>query len=268
LGFLILPPKKEGADMNIRFDDKVVIVTGASLGIGAATAIAFAEAGASVVVNYHRSEKDARQVVDKITSGGGKAFAVQADVTKTEEVNKLVHTALDTYGGRIDILINNAGSLLERRPIEKMTEALWDQTMTLNIKSVYLCSQAVLPYMKKQGAGRIVHVSSIAGRNGGGVGASHYSAAKGAVITLTKGMAKEFIQYGIVVNGIAPGVISTPFHDRFSSKELRETFKKSIPISREGDPSEIAYPILFLASPYASYIVGETLEVNGGMLMD
>jgi len=254
--------------MDIRFDNKVIIVTGASLGIGAATATAFAEAGGSVVVNYNQSAESAAQLVDKITSAGGKAIAVQADVTKAEAVKKLVNTTLDTYDGRIDILINNAGSLLERRPIEKMTEDLWDETMTLNIKSVYLCSQAVLPTMKKQGEGKIVHVSSIAGRNGGGVGASHYSAAKGAVITLTKGMAKEFIQYGITVNGIAPGVITTPFHDRFSSKELRENFKRSIPLNREGDPSEIAYPILFLASSYASYIIGETLEVNGGLLMD
>jgi 3-oxoacyl-[acyl-carrier protein] reductase len=254
--------------MDIRFDNKVILVTGASLGIGAATAAAFAEAGGSVIVNYNQSAEAAAQLVDKITSAGGKAIAVQADVTKAEAVKELVNTTLDTYNGRIDILINNAGSLLERCPIEKMTEELWDETMTLNIKSVYLCSQAVLPAMKKQGEGKIVHVASIAGRNGGGVGASHYSAAKGAVITLTKGMAKEFIQYGITVNGIAPGVITTPFHDRFSSKELRENFKKSIPLNREGDPREIAYPILFLASSYASYIVGETLEVNGGMRME
>lgn len=139
--------------MEIRFDDKVVIVTGGSLGIGAATALEFAKAGASVVVNYHTSKKAAVDLVEKIRSTDGKAIAVEADVTKAEEVEELIRNTVDSYGGRIDILINNAGSLLERRPIEKMTEDLWDRCMILNIKSVYLCSQAVLPYMKKQGKG-------------------------------------------------------------------------------------------------------------------
>jgi 3-oxoacyl-[acyl-carrier protein] reductase len=265
---LTLPDDWEGEKMEIRFDDKVVIVTGGSLGIGAATALEFAKAGASVVVNYHTSKKAAVDLVEKIRSADGKAIAVKADVTKAEDVEKLIRNTVEAYGGRIDILINNAGSLLERRPIEKMTEDLWDRCMILNIKSVYLCSQAVLPYMKKQGEGRIIHISSVAGRNGGGAGASHYSAAKGAVIALTKGMAKEFIQYGISVNGIAPGVINTPFHDKFSTKELRDTFKKAIPMNREGEAVEIAYPVLFLASKYAGYILGETIEVNGGLLMD
>jgi NAD(P)-dependent dehydrogenase (short-subunit alcohol dehydrogenase family) len=254
--------------MDIRFDNKVVIVTGASLGIGAATAIEFGKAGAFVVVNYYTSKEAALNVVKQIESDGGRAIAVQADVSKAEEVQKLIQKTVDTYGETIDILINNAGSLLDRRSLEDMTEELWDQCMDLNIKSVYLCSNAVLPYMKKQGFGHIVNVSSIAGRNGGGVGASHYSCSKGAVITLTKGTSKEFIKHGIIVNNVAPGVINTPFHDKFSSKELREQFKTAIPMNREGEAVEIAYPILFLASKYASYIIGETLEVNGGLLMD
>ncbi len=254
--------------MEIRFDNKVVIVTGASLGIGAATAIEFGKAGASVVVNYYTSEDAAKKVVEQIESDGGRAIAVQADVSKAEDVKKLIQKAVDTFGETIDVLINNAGSLLDRRPLEEMTEELWDQCMDLNIKSVYLCSQAVLPYMKKQGRGHIVNLSSVAGRNGGGVGASHYSCTKGAVITLTKGMSKEFIKYGIIVNNVSPGVINTPFHDKFSTKELRETFRKAIPMDREGEAVEIAYPILFLASKYASYILGETIEVNGGLLMD
>ena len=254
--------------MEIRFDNKVVIVTGASLGIGAATAIEFGKAGASVVVNYYTSEDAAKKVVEQIESDGGRAIAVQADVSKAEDVKKLIQKAVDTFGETIDVLINNAGSLLDRRPLEEMTEELWDQCMDLNIKSVYLCSQAVLPFMKKQGRGHIVNLSSVAGRNGGGVGASHYSCTKGAVITLTKGMSKEFIKYGIIVNNVSPGVINTPFHDKFSTKELRETFRKAIPMDREGEAVEIAYPILFLASKYASYILGETIEVNGGLFMD
>jgi 3-oxoacyl-[acyl-carrier protein] reductase len=149
-----------------------------------------------------------------------------------------------------------------------MTEDLWDECMNVNIKSVYLCTQAVLPYMKKQGYGRIINLSSIAARNGGGVGATHYSASKAAVLTMTKGLAKELADTGITVNAIAPGVINTPFHDKYSTSELREQFKKLIPLAREGEAEEIAYAILFLASDYANFILGETIEINGGQLMD
>ncbi|TFG95869.1 MAG: 3-oxoacyl-ACP reductase FabG [Calditrichales bacterium] len=254
--------------MEIRFDNKVVIVTGASLGIGKATAIEFGKAGASVVVNYNRSKESALDVVETIKSAGGKAIAVQADVSRADQVKTLIEKTVAAFGSRIDILVNNAGSLLERRTIEDMTEDLWDECMEVNIKSVYLCTQAVMPYMKKQNYGRIINLTSIAGRNGGGVGASHYSSSKAAVLTLTKGMAKELIPYGIIVNAVAPGVINTPFHDKFSTKELRESFVKMIPVGREGEAEEIAWPILFLASDYATFIVGETLEVNGGQLMD
>jgi 3-oxoacyl-[acyl-carrier protein] reductase len=254
--------------MDIRFDNKVVLVTGASLGIGAATAIEFAKSGARVIVNYKTSEKEAMAVVKEIESAGGSAVAVRADVSKADEVKRLVEITADTFGSRIDILVNNAGSLLERRTIEKMTEDLWDECMNVNIKSVYLCTQAVLPYMKKQGYGRIINLSSIAARNGGGVGATHYSASKAAVLTMTKGLAKELADTGITVNAIAPGVINTPFHDKYSTSELREQFKKLIPLAREGEAEEIAYAILFLASDYANFILGETIEINGGQLMD
>lgn len=252
--------------MNISFQNKVVVVTGGSTGIGAATAIAFGKAGASVVVNYNSSRKEAEDVAAKIEESGGKALVVQADVSDREQVHQLIQSTLDQFGD-IDILVNNAGGLLKRQKLEEMTEDLWESVMNLNLKSVYMVSQAVLPVMKKKQAGKIVHVSSIAGRNGGGPGAAAYSASKGALITLTKSMAKEYLPYGILVNGIAPGVITTPFHDRFTAPEVRENFKKVIPLGREGKPEEIAYGILFLASSYASYIVGETLEINGGMLM-
>ncbi len=254
--------------MDIRFDDKVALITGASLGIGAATAIEFAKAGARVIVNYKSSEKEALEVVKKIESTGGSAVAVKADVSKADDVKRLVQTTVDTYGSRIDILVNNAGSLLERRRIEKMTEDLWDECMAVNVKSVYLCTQAVLPYMKKQRYGRIINLSSIAARNGGGIGVTHYSASKAAVLTMTKGLARELADTGITVNAIAPGVINTPFHDKYSPRELREQFKKLIPLAREGEAEEIAYAILFLASDYANFILGETIEINGGQLMD
>jgi len=254
--------------MNIRFDDKVVIVTGASLGIGKATALEFAKSGASVVVNYFQSKDSAEQIVKKINSDGGKAVAVQADVSKSEDVQQLIKITQDTFGERIDILINNAGSLIERRSIQEMTEDLWNETMDVNLKSVYLCSNAIIPLMKKNNYGRIINISSIAARNGGGVGATHYSASKAAVLTFTKGLAKELANTGITVNAVAPGVITTPFHDKFSTKEIRNGFKKAIPLGREGTPEEIAWAVLFLASEFSSYMLGETIEVNGGLWMD
>ncbi len=253
--------------MDIRFDSRVVIVTGASTGIGAATAIAFGKSGASVVVNYHSSRAAAENVVKTIEETGGKAIAVQADVTRKVEVDRLVQTTLDHFG-KIDILVNNAGGMVGRNTLEEMTERLWNQVMDLNLKSVYLCTQAVLPYMKKKKFGRIVNVSSIAARNGGGPGAGHYSATKAGVIALTKNWARELAESGIIVNAVAPGIINTPFHDKYTTPEVRKKFLDGIPLKREGKPEEIAYVILFLASDFASYILGETIEVNGGMLMD
>jgi 3-oxoacyl-[acyl-carrier protein] reductase len=254
--------------MDIRFDGKIVIITGASTGIGCATALEFAKSGAIVVVNYNKSKDAAQKVVNTIVANGGSAIAVQADVSKASDVKRLVQVTLDTYHNRIDILVNNAGSLLDRRPFQEMTEQLWDDCMALNLKSIYLVSHAVVPIMKQQKYGRIINVTSIAARNGGGFGAGHYSAAKAGVLTFTKSMAKELAKTGITVNAVAPGVITTPFHDHFTSKELRESFKDMVPLGREGGPEEIAYSILFLASHYAEYILGETLEINGGLLMD
>ena len=254
--------------MNINFKNKTVLVTGASTGIGAATAIEFARCGAKVVVNYNRSKDEAENVVHAIIEAGGSARAIQADVSQAEDVKRLVDETAADFNGKIDILINNAGSLFERKTFEEMYEALWDQCFDLNTKSVYLVSQEVLPYMKKNKYGRIINVSSIAARNGGSVGAGHYSAAKAAVSCYTKNMAKELAGTGITVNGVSPGIITTPFHDQFTSDELRAKFKTMIPLSREGTPQEVAYTILFLASEFANYILGEMIEINGGQLMD
>jgi 3-oxoacyl-[acyl-carrier protein] reductase len=260
--------KMSRLNMNIRFDEKNVIVTGASTGIGRATAIEFANCGARVVVNYFQSTEAAKEVVEVIKSEGGDAIAIQADVSKSSQVDKLIQKSVDFFGERIDVLVNNAGGLIKRKAIMEVDESLWDECIDLNVKSVFLCCQAVVPVMKKQGHGKIVNVSSIAARNGGGPGSVHYSTSKSAVLTFTKGLAKELIQNGIIVNNVSPGVISTPFHDKFTSKEMRERFNSAIPIGREGTAQEIAWSIVFLASEYADYIVGETLEINGGLLMD
>jgi 3-oxoacyl-[acyl-carrier protein] reductase len=254
--------------MDIRFDNKNVVVTGASMGIGRATAIEFARSGASVIVNYFHSAEAAEQVVAQIEKEGGKAFCVKADVSNAEGVDGLFKKVRNIFNDKVDILINNAGSLLERTPIMEVSEALWDECIDLNVKSVFMCCQAFVPMMKKNNYGRIINISSIAARNGGGTGATHYSTSKAAVSTFTKGLAKELADTGITVNNVAPGIIATPFHDKFTSDETREYFKKIIPLGREGTAEEVAYSILFLASDYAAYILGETLEINGGLLMD
>ncbi len=253
--------------MNLDFNGKVAVVTGASTGIGAETAKEFGLAGAKVIVNFKRSEQAAQEVVETIKQAGGEAIAVQADVAVASEVKRLFKKADDEFGG-IDILFNNAGALLERCTIEEMTEDLWDEVYNVNVKSVFLCTKYVTPYMKQRGGGSIINTASIAGRNGGGGGSVHYASAKGAVLTFTKGMAKELLEHNIRVNGINPGVITTPFHDQFTKPELREKLVGGIPMGREGTPLECAGAVLFLASDQASYICGEIIEINGGQLMD
>lgn len=249
------------------FEGQVVLITGASSGIGRTTAEAFARAGASVAVNYLKNEKGAEEAAQAVRKLGREAITVKADVTSGSDVKSLMETTLKKLG-RIDILVNNAGDLLARRNLPEITEEYWDQIMALNVKSVFLCSQAIWKHMAERKSGVIVNVSSIAGRNGGGPGASVYAAAKGAMITYTKGLAKELVPHGIRVNGINPGVIATPYHERYSPPELFKKYVSTIPIGKAGTSEEVADVIVFLASPAARYIIGETVEVNGGMLMD
>ena len=201
-----------------------------------------------------------------IKAAGGKAIAIRADVRRAEEITSLVKQAADELGP-IDILVNNAGSLIERQKILEMTEERWDEVMNLNLKSVMLCSQAVAASMIERKTGAIINVVSIAGRTGGGPGAGAYSAAKGGLITFTKSLAKELAPHGIRVNAISPGVIDTPFHEVFSTPEMIRNFVGTIPLGRVGTPEECAKVIAFLASDAAGYVVGETIEVNGGQLM-
>lgn len=253
--------------MEIRFDNKVALVTGASSGIGRATAREFAKAGAKVVVHYNVSREDAEAVVDAITEEGGEAIALKADVSKKKEVEALVKATLDRFG-TIDILINNAGALIKRENLEDMEEALWDEVMDVNLKSIFLVSQAVIPIMKEKRYGKIINLTSIAARVGGGVGAGHYSASKGGILTLSKNMAKELAPHNIIVNAISPGIIDTRFHERFTTPEIFNKFREAVILKRAGTAEEVAWPILFLCSEYAAYIVGETIEINGGQLMD
>jgi 3-oxoacyl-[acyl-carrier protein] reductase len=169
--------------------------------------------------------------------------------------------------GAIDILVNNAGDIIERRALRDYTEDLWDRVMDLNFKSVLLCSQAVMEDLIERRRGTIINVGSIAGHHGGGPGAAVYAAAKAGVMCLTKGFAKELAPYGIRVNGVAPGVIATPFHERVSTPEMMREFAAGIPLGRVGTPEEVGGVIAFLASDEASFIHGEMIEINGGQLM-
>ena len=246
--------------------NKVALITGASSGIGAATATLLGGLGAQVAIGYHHNEAGAQQVRRDVVEAGGRAVAVRADVKRAEEIRLLVKQATEAFGP-IDILVNNAGSLIERQQILELTEERWNEIVSLNLTSAMLCSQAVAASMIARQTGAIVNVVSIAGRTGGGPGAGAYSVAKGGLITFTKSLAKELAPHGVRVNAISPGVIDTPFHEVFSTPEMIRNFVTTIPLGRVGTPMECAKVVAFLASDAASYVVGETIEVNGGQLM-
>ncbi|HKD06341.1 MAG TPA: SDR family NAD(P)-dependent oxidoreductase [Bryobacteraceae bacterium] len=245
---------------------KKALITGASSGIGAAAASVFADLGAHVVIGYNANKKGADEVVRSVTEAGGRISAIQADVRTTEGVRSLMEAAAAELGV-IDILVNNAGSLIERQRIAQITEDRWDEVLDLNLKSAMLCAQTAAAGMVERKTGSIINIVSIAGRNGGGPGALAYATAKGALITFTKGLARELAPHGVRVNAVSPGVIDTPFHEVFSTPEMMRNFVAGIPMGRVGTSMECATAIAFLASDAASYIAGETIEVNGGQLM-
>ena len=246
---------------------KVALITGASSGIGHATAQMMADCGAAVAINFHRNDTGAELLRKEIVAKGGKAITIHADVTLRTDVETLVSKTMEELGA-IDILVNNAGSLIERLRIRDMSEERWDQVVDLNLKSAFLCSKAVIPSMIERKEGAIINLSSIAGRTGGALGSIHYASAKGGLISFTKGLAKELAPFGIRVNAVSPGVIDTPYHEQFSSAEMMKGYLSAIPLGRVGTSEDVAKVIVFLASDAAGYLVGETIEVNGGMYMD
>jgi 3-oxoacyl-[acyl-carrier protein] reductase len=245
---------------------KVVFVTGASSGIGAATARLFASLGARVAIGFHHNKKGALELMESITAAGGTAVAAVGDFRKVSEIRAVIDQVVKEFGP-IDVLVNNAGSLVKRAPIRELTEELWNDVISLNLKSAVFASKAVAPSMIERRTGAIVNVVSIAAHNGGGLGAGTYATAKAGLISFTKSLAKELAPHGIRVNAVSPGVIDTPFHEVFSTPEMMATFVKAIPLGRVGTPQEVASVIAFLASDAAGYVVGETIEINGGQLM-
>ncbi|WP_342567628.1 glucose 1-dehydrogenase [Psychrobacillus sp. FSL K6-4046] len=249
------------------FTDKVVWVTGSSTGIGSSIAKAFAEAGAKLVVHGNSNVDAAKETLSAVQASGAEALLVTGDVTKPLHIQEMVEQ-INARFGRLDVLVNNAGTMVKRSKIEDLDHDTWNNIFDINVSSVFHVTKAALPLLKKSANGNIINITSIAARNGGGGGAVAYASAKGAVSTLTRGLAKELLEYNIRVNGIAPGVIETPFHERYSSQELMDKMTAQIPLGRTGTPDDIAGVALFLASDYSSYLVGEIVEANGGMLMD
>ncbi len=249
---------------NLPFHDMNVLVTGASSGIGAATATAFARQGANLLIHYNSRESEAHTVQEEVLRHGVEARLVQADLTTMEGTHELAEFAA---GQPIDILVNNAGSLLARARVLDFTPELWDRVMMLNLTSAFFLAQAVLKGMVERKRGFIVNVSSVAARTGGGPGAIAYATAKGAVSTMTKGLAREFAPLNIRVNAVSPGTVDTNYHRTFSTPEALNGVRSATPAGRLGAPEEIADTILFLCSDQASFIHGQVIEVNGGFLM-
>jgi len=245
---------------------KAVLITGASTGIGAAVAKAFGAQGSKVIVHYNSSKAAAEAVAGEIRDAGGTAHLVHGDVSEAKTTTRIVEEAAAAFG-QLDGLINNAGLMLGRVPFGEITDERYDAVLDLNARSVVVAVRTALPHLKKNG-GFIINTTSVAARNGGGGGAVLYAAAKGFVSTVTRGIAKEFIGSGIRVNGVAPGLIQTPFHDRYTPEDVMKAQAATIPLGRAGTPEECVGAYLFLASEMLSgYIVGQIIEVNGGQLM-
>jgi 3-oxoacyl-[acyl-carrier protein] reductase len=253
----------------MRIDDlagKLVLVTGASTGIGAAVAKAFAEQGAVVALHYNSAEREAEHVANSIQESGGTAHLVRGDFTKRGEARRVVEEAAAALGG-LDVLINNAGSLVRRAPFREVDDGLIDTVFDLNVRSLIAASQAAIPHLERRGGGAIVNVGSIAGNDGGGSGSAMYASSKAFVHNLTRHLARDLAAKNIRVNAVSPGVINTPFHAA-TPPERMEAMRKAVYLGRVGEPEDCVGAFLFLASDKLSgYITGQNIHINGGQLM-
>lgn len=241
---------------------KVAVITGGARDIGRQVSLKLAAAGAKVCINYFGNEDQAIETRDMIEEAGGTCIILQGDMTKAADAASVVEACTSAFGEVIHVLVNVAGGLMGRKPLAELDEAFWDAVMDVNLKSVYLVTRAVVPQMTDGGA--IVNFSSQASRDGGGFGALAYSAAKGGVLTLTRGLAKELGPKGIRVNCVSPGMINTTFHNTFTKAEVRTNVAASTPLRREGRADEVGNLVLFLAGDESSFINGESIEINGG----
>ncbi len=245
----------------------VALVTGSSSGIGAAAAVRFAQRGARVVVHYNRNKAGAEEVCSRIESKGGTACMLQADLTDHDAGQSLV-ADVEARFGQLDILVNNAGTVVGRRLLAEITPDFWQKVFDVNLSSALWVTQAATPGMKRRGKGAVVNISSVSARNGGSLGVMAYAAMKAGLLCMTKNIARELAPHGIRVNAVNPGIIPTPLHDEFTPPQLMSELVKGIPQGRAGTVEEVADVIAFLASSQASHIIGETIEVNGGLVMD
>jgi len=245
----------------------VALVTGGGAGLGRACALTLGARGARVAVHYLKSRAGAEEVVAALEAAGTEAHAFQGDLTKSAEVSALVDAVTGRFGA-IDILVNNAGDLVQRTPLLEMSDALFQSVMDVNVTSAFLMCRAVGAGMVARQRGVIVNMSSLAAWNGGGPGAGAYAAAKGAVLSLTKALAKELAPHGIRVNCVAPGLIGdTAFHGRFTAPAAFDAAARSVLLGRAGRPEDVATVVAFLASTDSAFVTGETIEINGGMNM-
>jgi 3-oxoacyl-[acyl-carrier protein] reductase len=244
-------------------ESKVAIVTGGARDIGRAISEKLASNGARVAVNYFNSREDGEATVRAIESAGGEAIMVKGDMTKQSDVDNLVNETRKAYGDSIDILVNVVGGLIARKGLQEMDREFFETVMRLNVTSTFLACKAVTPFMRSGAA--IVNLASLAGRDGGGPGAAAYATAKGAVMTLTRAMAKEFGPDNIRINCVCPGMISTTFHDTFTKDAVRANVAAGTPLRREGQASEVADLVSYLASDASSFITGASMDINGGL---
>jgi 3-oxoacyl-[acyl-carrier protein] reductase len=246
---------------------KRVLVTGAGQGLGQSIAEHFLEAGANVAAHYYSSEEGAKEI--KLL-GEKKVRVValfQADLTKEAEASALPRRAAEALGG-LDILINNAGDMVQRRPLEAMDTAYWERVFAVNLTSLMWVTQAAVPLLTKSSQSSIVNLSSLAARNGGGAGSIAYASTKGAILTFTRGLAKEVAPKGIRVNAVAPGLIAgTRFHATHTGEAAIRELTRTIPLGRPGEPADVARAVLFLASEYDGFITGAALDINGGVFV-